>query len=356
MNKILTLVFAVTMPGLALAHSGQFVFTLTNQASGNNVQTYRVRPDGSLAMLGMVATGGNGNGASLNSQGAVALSASGGYVFAVNAGSNSVSLLRRRNGQLALVDVEPSGGLNPVSVTECDGLVYVLNQGNTSTVGNIQGYALFRNQLVPIPGATWQLSGLSAAATEIRFTEDGDGLVVVEKGTNSIDTFKLDFQGKPTGTQVQASNGAAPFGFDIDRRGHLLVTEAAASSVSSYSLDDNLLLHTVSNQSHDGQAAACWGTVTPDGRYFYASNAGTGNVSGYRVSHDGALSLLGNGVTGVTGGHTLDSAIGRDGDFLFVLATGTQQITSFRIMGDGSLRKVGVVGDLPVGTAGLAAN
>ena len=41
-----------------------------------------------------------------------------------------------------------------------------------------------------------------------------------------------------------------------------------------------------------GQMATCW--VARAGRYFYASNAGSGSVSGYTVGGAGQLTALGN--------------------------------------------------------------
>jgi 6-phosphogluconolactonase (cycloisomerase 2 family) len=53
-----------------------------------------------------------------------------------------------------------------------------------------------------------------------------------------------------------------------------------------------------------GQRAACWTVVTRNGRYGYVINAGTGNISGFSIAKDGAVSLLNtDGVTAVTGGN-----------------------------------------------------
>ena len=51
------------------------------------------------------------------------------------------------------------------------------------------------------------------------------------------------------------------------------------------------------------QTAACWISVTRNGRYAYSSNTGSGNVTGYAIDRSGALTLLNaSGVSGVTGG------------------------------------------------------
>src|SRR5216117_4124454 len=68
------------------------VYTLMNLTSGNAVAIFARAADGTLTAAGTVATGGTGTGSGLGSQGAVVLSADGSRLFAVNAGSNDVSV------------------------------------------------------------------------------------------------------------------------------------------------------------------------------------------------------------------------------------------------------------------------
>jgi 6-phosphogluconolactonase (cycloisomerase 2 family) len=159
----------------------------------------------------------------------------------------------------------------------------------------------------------------------------------------------------------QASNGPTPFGFDFDKKGRLFITEAFggaanASAVSSYWLGHDLTLHSISASVQTFQTAACWDVVSPNGEFVYTGNTGSGNVTGYRISDDGMLTLLKpSGVSGVTGGSTIDTAMSPDGDYLYVLANGTQQITVFKVSANGSLTKVDAAGGLPTGTSGLVA-
>ncbi|MHB8634881.1 MAG: lactonase family protein [Fimbriimonadaceae bacterium] len=360
MKKTGLLCLAMIAPGVAFADSDDhFVYTLLNQAGGNAVRSYVRKSDGHLKFLSQTYTGGLGTGHGLGSQGALTMTKDGRFVLAVNAGNNTLSMFYRHDDKLELTDIEPSGGLSPVSVTEHDGLVYVLNQGSPSVPGNIQGFARFRGGLIPIPEATWALSATGVIPVEVKFTPDGNGLVVAEKTSNLIDTYVLDYRGLPVSASYQSSNGPTPFGFDFDRMGRLYITEAFggatnASAVSSYWLDRGLTLHTISASVATFQTAACWDVVTPNGKFVYVGNTGSGNVTGYRIDEDGALTLLRpSGVSGVTGGSTIDVATSRDGDYLYVLANGTQQITTFKVSGDGHLVKVDAVGGLPTGTCGL---
>src|SRR5690242_20912890 len=92
------------------------VYTLTNQVAGNAVAVFNRAADGTLTAAGTVATGGTGTGAGLGSQGAVALSDDGQLLFAVNAGSNDVSVLTVGPAGLALASRTPSGGTLPISL------------------------------------------------------------------------------------------------------------------------------------------------------------------------------------------------------------------------------------------------
>ena len=106
-------------------------------AGGNEVIAYRFKRRGKKAGLSESqrrSTGGQGAGDGLGSQGALTLNTDRNALFAVNAGSNTVAMLRiGRNGLLPAVTA-PSGGQRPIAVTEFDDLVYVLNEGGTPNI------------------------------------------------------------------------------------------------------------------------------------------------------------------------------------------------------------------------------
>src|SRR2546425_8728268 len=105
------------------------VYTLTNQVAGNAVAVFSRAADGTLAAAGSAATGGTGTGSGLGSQGALALSDDGRWLFAVNAGSNEVSAFRVGPAGLSLTSLAGSGGTRPIGLTVHGSLLYVLNAG-----------------------------------------------------------------------------------------------------------------------------------------------------------------------------------------------------------------------------------
>jgi len=341
---------------MASAAGAATVYTETNSASGNAVQAYRTVADGSLTLVATVATGGLGTGAGLGNQGALALSDDGQWLYAVNAGSNDISVISVSSVGLTLVDRVPSGGMMPISLTAHDRLVYVLNAGDN---GNIAGFrAGSDGHLRAIANSTRPLSSATAGAAQVGFDRDGDVLVVTEKAANKISTYSLN-NDIPTGPVVHASNGVTPFGFAFDRRDTLLVSEAFgghanAAALSSYDLDEPGSLQVISASVPAEQTAACWVVVARHGRYAYVTNTGSGTITGYRVDRSGALTRLSpDGVSAVTGGGPTDAGVTPDGRRLFALSPAIGQIVEFRVNDDGSLLKLGSTPGVPATATGV---
>jgi 6-phosphogluconolactonase len=94
-------------PGLS-ARRHRAVHTESNSPTGNAVHRLDRGPDGSLTPVATYRTGGVGTGASLSSQGAVALSDDGGVLVVVDAGSNDIASFHlARRGHLTLIDRQP---------------------------------------------------------------------------------------------------------------------------------------------------------------------------------------------------------------------------------------------------------
>ena len=328
------------------------VYTLMNLTSGNAVAIFARAADGTLTAAGTVATGGTGTGSGLGSQGAVVLSADGRWLFAVNAGSNDVSIFSVSPAGLALTSRIPSGGVQPVSSTVHGNLLYVLNGGGS---GNIAGFALDANGgAAAIPGSSRALSGSAVGPAQVAFSRDGRSLVVTEKNTNSIDVYAVGPDGSATGPTTYASAGGTPFGFAFGLRDELLVSEAAGTA-SSYLLGSGGSLTVVSGAVSTQQGAPCWLVVTQNGRFAYTANAHSGTISGFAVGTDGALSLLdAGGATAVVGPGNIDLAVSANSRYLYQLRS-SGPITALRVENDGHLTTLGVVGTMPGSVAGLVA-
>jgi 6-phosphogluconolactonase len=340
---------------VAAAEGGRgAVYTLMNLATGNSVAIFNRAADGTLTPAATVATGGTGTGVGLASQGAIALSEDGDWLYVVNAGSNDISVFRVDRG-LTLTSRFGSGGSLPISLTVHDRLLYVLNAGGT---GNITGFMLDdRGRATRLAGSTRGLSGAAAtvAPEEISFNHDGHWLVVTEKGANLVDVYPVNPRGVAGSRTSYPAAGKGPYGFSFGSDDELFVSEAATGSASSYSIDHRSLT-TVSGEVMDFHAAPCWLVVSRDGGFAYAANAHDGTISGFVVGRHGTLTLLDpSGTTATPGAGNLDLAFDRDGKFLYQLRS-SGPITAYRVEPDGHLTPLGVApAIMPGSVSGLAA-
>jgi 6-phosphogluconolactonase (cycloisomerase 2 family) len=343
--------------------NGGAVFVQTDNVNGNSVVAYRRAADGTLTQAGTYPTGGVGGVLSgsavdhLASQGSLNYDAQRGLLFAVNAGSDTVSVFAVRGDRLVLLQVIGSGGTYPVSVAVHGDLVYVLNALNG---GSVAGYRLFGDFLLPMPGSTRTL-GLDPTATpqfvntpgQAAFTPDGTHLIVTTKANgNDIDVFAVRADGRLSSAPVVNSEpGDVPFGISYDRLGHVLIANAGNDSVASYSLDRSGHLAPL-GLSMTGQAATCW--IVRAGQYFYASNAGSGSLSGYAVGSGGGLTALGNTATDAG---TVDATSADQGRFVYAQTGAAGIVDEFAVGSGGALTKVGAA-TVPgaVGGEGIAAS
>nr|WTB34959.1 lactonase family protein [Streptomyces sp. NBC_00830] len=339
---------ASAQPAYHSSRSGASVFVQTDRANGNAIVAYSRAADGSLEQRGVYATGGLGgkqDGAvvdNLASQGSLTYDKAHRLLYAVNAGSNTITVFSVQGDQLVRRQVISSGGTFPVSVTVHGDLVYVLNALDG---GSVQGFLRVGDGLLKVPSWHREL-GLDPNATpqfthtpaQVGFTPDGSKLVVTTKGVgNSIDVFQVGVLGISAKPVVTPTPGAVPFGFTFDAAGRLVVTEAGPNSVATYSFGRDARLTKVSEVA-TGQAATCW--VVRDGDNFYAANAGSGSLTGLHGGASGSLQVLGNTSTGAG---TVDTAVSSDGKFLYAQTGATGGVDEFRVSADGSLTKVGSV-------------
>ena len=333
----------------AMADPGA-LYTQTNDPAGNVVQKFDRNARGELEPAGTFSTGGIGLATLGGRQGAVELSDDESTVYAVNAGSNTVSVLRVTESGLALEDVVASGGTAPASVDERDGRVWVLNSGG---MPNVTAFRASDRSLSPIAGGSRNLPGAVGAA-QVTASPDGERLVVTERLSNRLDTLALDEAGRPGAPVVIPSDGVVPFGFAFGHRGDVIVSEAGSASISSYRVDADGALSAITAALPVGFGAPCWVAVSPNGKLAYTGNA-SGSISGFGVAPDGSLEPI--GTTLVASPRDLDFS--RNGRFLYAVSPGNAatggRVTGYRVTSDGSLEQVTSV-PAAAGLTGAAAS
>ena len=323
------------------------VFVQTDNPAGNQIVAYRRGPDGALAQAGVYDTGGLGGVLAgsvadhLASQGSLTYDPRHALLYAVNAGSDTVSVFSVDGDRLHLRQTVASGGSFPVSIAVSGDVVYVLNALDG---GSVQGYLVADRYLAPMaawnrplhldPNAAPQFTHTPG---QVGFSADGKQLLVTTKAnTNAVDVFALDRSGAPSAAPVvNTLPGAVPFSFVKHGRDQILLTEAGPNAVATFTVrHGGTIAQTASALT--GQNATCWDTAV--GEFLYASNAGSSTVSSFRIGPHGDLTAIG---TTPTDPGTVDSAASEDGRFLYVQTGVNGVVDEFRINRDGSLTAIG---------------
>ena len=342
------------------------VFVQTNQPDGNQIVVYDRAADGTLTQAGTYATGGRGGIAvgapsdHLASQGSLVYDADHRLLFAVNAGSDSLSVFRVDGDVLTLQQVVSSGGGFPASIAVHDNLLYVLNAGGA---GILQGFRIDGHQVHPIQGSARTLSLANTdppffltSPGQVGFTPDGRQLIVTTKGSGStIDVFAVAPSGRLSDTPVlNPSATPAPFAFMFDPASQRLVSgEAGISAVSTYAVGSDGTLSDPHSLS-DAQVALCW--ITRVRGFYYVSNTGSNTLSRYTIDSNGQPSLLTpTGVVAGTEVGPIDSTSAAD-RFLYVENGISGTVDEFRVNDDGSLTSIGTVTGLPPALEGIASS
>jgi 6-phosphogluconolactonase (cycloisomerase 2 family) len=392
------------------------VFVQSNDVVSNDVVAFARKADGTLRELGRFPTGGVGSGSFEDAaQGLVLGTAEGEaspiqnvdqaeLLFAANAGSSTISVFRVNSDGLDLISHVPSGGKRPVSLTVNNGLLYVLNSGESDrrlvlgpnnfldncSHGDRPSVTGFRitgsGGLTPIEDSTRSLGGRgSSGCSQVSFTPDGETLIVTERTATMpgqtkdkkgvITTFDVRFDGALGARRLIDPSGTGPFGFNFLKDGTLIVAEQNGALANpggggavSYQVNSDKSLQPINGTVDNGQTDTCWIVVTDDQKLAFAANAFTGgSITSYRVRDDGGLELLhplASAPDGRDANNDLvqdgltDMALSRDTSFLYQLNSIDGTLWVFRVNPDGLLSHIEThnVFDLePFGMGGEAA-
>jgi 6-phosphogluconolactonase len=382
---------AVAVPAFALGTSRTAgaskpsgkLYAQTNGLSGNQIVVFQRYADGSLKKVETVSTGGKGGaqeqpGCSatcpqLDTDSEVDATPDGSLVFAVNAGSNTISSFRATSNGLKLVDQVSSDGAFPFSLTSHGKELYVLDTDSR----NIAGFTFTpTGALTPIPGSVQPLTGdaMPGASRQIGFDKTGKVLVVSLLEPAEIDTFVVGAGGAAGTASETPSTTPLPFGFAFDKKDQLIMSQVTtmtgAGSTATYSVSGTGALTPIDTVTSNG-ALPCWAVVIPGQRFVFVANTGGGapggaSIATYALSSSGELTF--KGVTPELSGELLktDEWVSPDGRYLYVMAhqgTATagatdSHIDEYRIAGTGVLTFIGATpsAGLALGLDGLAGS
>ncbi|MGC2403979.1 MAG: beta-propeller fold lactonase family protein [Acidobacteriaceae bacterium] len=365
----LTLGLSTFAPAMFAAESSSnpTVFVMTNASDSNEVVAYTRGSDGSFYETNRYATEGRGSGGTtdpLESQGSLTLSSDHSLLFAVNAGSGTLASFRvGRNGQLAFADKIATGGSEPLAVVSFQNSVYVLDGAGAGTVVGFS--ANQSGQLRAIKNSSAFLSATSAGGSSISITPDGTYLVVTERLTNNLDTFRVFSNGTLGPIQTIASPVPGVFAATFDPAGQLILSATGpvggtnASTISSFAVSTSGALTAVTPSLPTFGNANCWNAVTPNGKFAYVSNSASSTISAFSIGQGGVLTPVGSTIvaTQAAGSTNLDITVSGDGTYLYALNSMAGTVGVFQVNADGTLTAQGEISGLPmnVGFNGIAA-
>ncbi|WP_179137228.1 lactonase family protein [Candidatus Entotheonella palauensis] len=365
---------------------------------------YGRKADGSLVIQGYFPTRGLGSGPAptsttlgaplsvaadgIGSQHSLILNKNHRCLFAVNAGSNTVTAFQVHAGiGLRLINTVNSGGVFPASLAVQNQVLYVLNTGLS---GTLMGFTVSSDcGLAPLAGGRQDLAVFTASSPEpkpndilttpaqVAFTPKGDKLVISVKGgpaandDGRVVVFNLTSQGRIAGEGTATHFSAAEktggaFGFDFSARGDLIITHVGSFTVSSFTIASNNTLRANGSPLSTGFPFPCW--IARSGSYAYLAHFGElpgqgqingpGTISTVVIAEDGTLSPLkvqGATVTftsAINANHAIDIAVvaGQDGhSFLYAVQPRLGRVGAWLINADGSLKDLGTFPGLTPG-------
>jgi 6-phosphogluconolactonase (cycloisomerase 2 family) len=250
-----------------------------------------------------------------------------------------------------------SGGIQPVSIAEDHGLVYVANAGAGGS--SYTGFTLSPGgRLTPLAGSRVPLPD-DAQPGDVLFNSSGGNLVGVRVNSSQIDSFSVGSDGRlaaAPGSPFPAQ-GAGPFGseFRPTDPSQLFVSNAhdgaGNGTVSAFDVARDGTLSSIGGSPFaDQQTAPCWVEITHDGRFLFTVNTASGSISRYAIERDGTLTLLGSTPVGDQSGvGAVDARLSAGGESLYVNESRIGALGEFAVDG-GQLTEIGSV-SLPAGAA-----
>lgn len=315
--------------------------------------------DGSLTVKNTVATTGAGTNSGpdpLTSQYSVIVTPDHRTLFAVNAGDNSVSsfAVDAATGNLTLLMKNPTTGVMPVSLAYSNGHIYVLFQGSKT----VQAYAV-TNGVFGASLGSYVLPAATTTATEITATPNGANVLVsAGTGSNSIVSYPVAAGGTLGAPVVNTAGIHAPFAAAFLNATTLLSTDAGGHALQSLNFNQSTGMLAANGASvvGDGAGNPCWLAITPNGKFAYTGDGGSGTISSYGVSSVGILTLINPRAASENIAVAGDSWISADGKFLYSTYLAQGVVITYSIGSDGALTKVGSPATVAAGTTiqGLA--
>jgi 6-phosphogluconolactonase len=300
--------------GCFISNSNNVLYAALPQSS----QIVEYREDPNSGILTQLATSPVTAGPGVQS---LAVNPSGKYLYAANAGEDDVSFFEiQPYGQLLEQNRTPVGTSPTLLVMDSAGkYLYVANSGSQ----NISVLSISSSGNLAQVGNPFQV-GISPL--NMKISPSGSFLYVTgaspQAGTPGyIEVLSINTSAASPLTLVAITQpGSSPYGLEISPNGNYLYTaNFGDNTISEFTIGSNGLLKQIPGspigETYTGPVSLL---VEPSGKYLYIANQqSSGNVAGYTIGSNGALSLL-NSSPFPTSAQPNFIASDPAGDFLFV--------------------------------------
>lgn len=283
------------------------------------------------------------------------------YLYAVHGDGEKISAFHidKKSGQIELINEQPTGGMNAVSlaVDPTNQYVIVANY-DTGTVAsmpiNPDGSLKPVVDLVTLTGklGPYRFEQSSSHPHDVKFDPSDRIIVVPDKGLDKVFLFRID----PTTGKLSslyssdARYGAGPrhVAFHPTKSIAYVVNEMA-STVSTYKIDVEAgvlkqvhIAPALPPTSYTDRSVGAEVKVHPSGKYVFASNRGHDSIVTFKVDqNDGTLSPITWEPT--QGSTPRFFALNGPGSSLYVANQDSDSIVVFRIQSNGKLIPTGQI-------------
>lgn len=281
---------AVTPSGLVYVESN------TPAPEGNSILAFRRDDAGNLSPVpgSPFATGGAGVGnmdlvsGQRDSDQNLVLSSDGTRLFAVNSGSNDVSVFNiLSDGGLVPVQGSPfpSNGFNPVSVGLAGNYLYVAHKGVEGGLPSYTGLLVSADgRLAPVFGATIEVP-VGSSPSQALVAGGGSFLMGADFGSGLLQSFDILADGAlAQHTPQSLPVDSVPLGLQEHPNQPLIyVGFVSTNELGVYSYDDAGDLTFLRAVENSGRAI-CWIALNSAGTCLYTSNTGDNSISSYNLA------------------------------------------------------------------------
>jgi 6-phosphogluconolactonase len=274
------------------------------------------------------------------------------FVYVANQRENDISLFRIDNETTELREITPRTptDLSPVALAIDSGGTLLFSANAISN--NISAYSINSGDgtLTEIAGSPFPTGAHPVA---LAMTPSGKFLYVASANLGAVFAYSNVSGAFATVAGSPFPVGSGPFSLAVDPAEHFLyVANSTSNTISVLSIDDNsgILMPIAGSPFSTGTSSTTTTspislTLHPSGKFLYAANFATDNVSGFSIDASSGVPTLLKGAPFAAGMHPVFAVTDSAGNFLYVLNQSSKNISEFKITQDtGVLSTSTVVG------------